>query len=177
MSAPFLGELRIMAFNFAPQGWALCNGQILPINQNIALFSLIGTFFGGNGVNLFQLPDLRGRVPVASGNYFTPGVAVGESAHTLTSAEVPTHGHNMQGTSSTGNTATPGPTTAVAAGQTHDGNSNVVVVDIYGTAPADRTFAQNALAPVGNNQPHENRQPYLALNICIALQGIFPSQN
>src|ERR1700760_13539 len=107
MSTPFMSEIRIMSFNFAPKGWALCNGQLLPINQNQALFSLLGTVYGGNGQTTFALPDVRGRVPLHVGSGFSLGERGGEYAHTLTTAEVPQHNHQAQGSSTAGNTDIP----------------------------------------------------------------------
>ena len=167
MAEPFLSEIRIMSFNFAPKGWALCNGQLLPINQNQALFSLLGTTFGGDGRVNFALPNLQSKVPIHAGGGFTLGQAGGEQNHTLTSAEMPTHTHALQATSSNGSAIIP--TGNLLAGGTpqpyhaQDGN---------GTAmnPA-------SVANVGGSQAHQNMQPYLALNFSIALQGIFPSPN
>ena len=166
MGTPYLGEVKIVAFNFAPKGWALCNGQFLPINQNQALFSLLGTMYGGNGQTTFALPDLRGRTPIHQSNNYTQGQAGGEVAHTLSISELPTHTHVLNGTSTAGTGLIPvGNLLATGATQLY--------------APPGTLAAMNA-ASVGNtggSQPHENRQPWLTLNIIIALQGIFPSRN
>jgi microcystin-dependent protein len=166
MGTPYLGELKIVAFNFAPKGWALCNGQFLPINQNQALFSLLGTMYGGNGQTTFALPDLRGRTPIHVGNGNTQGQAGGEVAHTVSIAEMPTHTHVLNGTSTAGTAPIP-LTNLLGTGATQ----------LY--SPPANPAAMN-VASVGNtggSQPHENRQPYSVLNFAIALQGIFPSQN
>lgn len=165
MSEPFLSEIRIMSFVFAPKGWALCNGQLLPINQNQALFSLLGTTFGGDGRVNFALPDYRGRVPIHVGGSHTLGERGGETAHTLSVAELPFHSHVEQAT--TANADTPVAT----------GNLLATVANTY-TPPGNVTAMDpSTLAPVGNNQPHLNMQPFLTLSFCIALQGIFPSPN
>jgi microcystin-dependent protein len=166
MSTPFLGQVSIFAFNFAPKGWALCNGQILSISQNQALFALLGTQYGGNGQTNFALPNLQGNVAMMFGNGFTQGQVGGEMNHTLIAAEIPAHKHPAN-YSATAASLTPG-----GGLWAPDPNGNV-------------TFASSAtevLAPqaIGNNsggQPHPNTQPYLVVNFCIALQGIFPSRN
>jgi microcystin-dependent protein len=163
MAEPFLSEIRIMSFVFAPKGWALCNGQLLPINQNQALFSLLGTTFGGDGRVNFALPDLRGRTPIHVGSGHTLGERGGEQAHTLSIAEIPTHTHVLNGTSNTGNALIP--------------TGNLLA---KANLPAYRTPDNLvAMAPsvtnVGGSQAHLNMQPFLTLNFCIALQGIFPS--
>ena len=165
MAEPFMGEIRIVSFNFAPKGWALCNGQLLPINQNQALFSLLGTVYGGNGQTTFGLPNLQSRVPIHVGSGFTLGQPGGESAHTLTNTELPTHTHALMAQPATG-TQLP----AVAAFLAQASN-------VY--RAADNLTALNAASVdnAGGSQPHTNMQPYLALNFCIALQGVFPSQN
>lgn len=167
MAEPFLSELRLFSFGFAPKGWALCNGQLLPINQNQALFALLGTTYGGNGQTNFALPNLRGRVPIHFGDGFTLGQTAGEDAHTLTISEMPTHQHFLQAT-------TADPTTNIPNGTLL---SSSAPNDFY-TGPADFTAAvASSVSNVGGSQPHENRQPFLTLSWCIALQGIFPSQN
>jgi microcystin-dependent protein len=179
MSTPFLSEIRIMSFNFAPKGWAACNGQLLPINQNQALFSLLGTTYGGNGQTNFALPNLQGRVPASMGSNFVLGQRGGEENHTLIVSELPQHIHSMQVSNTTalqnatGRTpAGHSPAQAVAA------TNPISAVNIYGTGTSSETFdIANAISKVGGSQPHENRQPFLVLNCCIALQGIFPSQN
>jgi microcystin-dependent protein len=163
MAEPFLSEIRIMSFVFAPKGWALCNGQLLPINQNQALFSLLGTTFGGDGRVNFALPDLRGRVPIHVGAAHTLGERGGESAHTLSIAELPTHTHVAQGST------TPGGQTAA---------SNVLSTtgaNTYGPATNLVAMGAGMVTNTGGSQAHLNMQPFLTLNFSIALQGIFPS--
>ena len=168
MAEPFLSELRLFSFSFPPKGWAFCNGQLLPINQNQALFALLGTTYGGNGQTNFALPDLRGRVPIHFGSGFTLGQAAGEQAHTLTINELPGHQHFLQATSAAATINIPDNTTLLSSSAPND---------LY-TGPADLTpLAAGAVSNVGGSQPHENRQPFLTLSWCIALQGIFPSQN
>jgi microcystin-dependent protein len=168
MSTPFLGELRIISFNFAPKGWALCNGQFMPINQNQALFSILGTTYGGNGQTTFALPDLRGRVPIHMGAGFDLGQKGGQEFHTLTQSEMPQHLHFAQG--STANSTTNVPASNLMFG-------NTAPNDLY-TGPAALTaMIPQTITNVGGSQPHENRQPFLTMNIMIALQGIFPSRN
>jgi microcystin-dependent protein len=165
MSTPFLSEIRIFSFNFAPRGWAMCNGQFLPIAQNQALFALLGTTYGGNGQTTFALPDLRGRVPIHFGSGFTLGQAAGEQAHTITISEMPTHNHPAQASLSPGDTVIPtGGVLGELAGQ-------------YGPPSSLTTLEPTSITNVGGSQPHTNMEPFLVLNICIALQGIFPSQN
>ena len=166
MAEPFLSEIRLFSFNFPPKGWAFCNGQFLPINQNQALFSLLGTTYGGNGQTTFALPNLRGRVPIHEGNGHTLGEAAGASAVTITQQTMPQHLHFVQANSQAGSTPIPtGNTFARVVGQIYTGPSQLTTV-----APA-------SLTNVGGSQPHTNMMPYLTLNFCIALQGIFPSQN
>jgi microcystin-dependent protein len=166
MSEPFLGEVKIISWNFAPKGWAFCNGQLLPINQNQALFSILGTTYGGDGRVTFALPDLRGRTPVHVGNGVALGERAGEEAHTLIMSEMPTHTHTLQ--ASTLPATLGDPTNSV-----------------WGTSAGEARFSgavsgvmsPSATSAVGGSQPHENRQPFLVVNFIIALQGIFPSQN
>jgi len=166
MAEPFLSEIRIMSFGFPPKGWATCDGQLLPINQNQALFSLLGTTYGGDGRVNFGLPNLQGRVPIHMGSSHTLGERGGEQGHTLSISEIPTHTHALNGTSTTG-------TLVIAAG------------NLLGTTPSQEYQAPDSnLAPmlpasianVGGSQAHLNMQPFLVLNFSIALQGIFPSQ-
>jgi microcystin-dependent protein len=168
MSTPFLGEVKMVSFNFAPKGWALCNGQFLPINQNQALFSLFGTMYGGNGQTTFALPDLRDRTALHVGTGFTQGQAGGEAAHTLNISEMPAHTHGMNGSSTIASQVVPtGGLLGVNA-----------VDDIFATTlgtPA--VLSPGAVTNVGGSQAHSNLQPYLTLNFCVALQGIFPSRN
>jgi microcystin-dependent protein len=165
MSEPFLSEIKIMSFGFAPRGWALCNGQLLPINQNQALFSLLGTTYGGDGRTTFALPDLRGRTPIHEGNGHTFGERAGEEAHTLSIAEMPAHVHAANGTNTNG-------TAIVPTGNLAAGSPN----QLY-AAPQNLTpLNAGTLANVGGSQAHANMQPFLTLSFCIALVGIFPSQ-
>jgi microcystin-dependent protein len=166
MGTPFLGEIKIVGFDFAPKGWAQCNGQLLPINQNQALFSLLGTMYGGNGQTNFALPDFRGRVPIHQGNGGNVGTKGGQEFHTLTIAEMPAHNHFVQATSSN-------QTTNVPAG-------NLLAslnVPQYNPLTQLTTLHPSTISNTGGSQPHENRQPYLVLLFVIALQGVFPSPN
>ena len=165
MAEPFLAEIRIMSFVFPPRGWALCDGQLLAINQNQALFSLLGTTFGGDGRVNFALPDLRARAPMHVGSGHTLGERAGEQAHTLAIAEIPTHAHTVQGSSA--NADTP-----VAAGNVLAAANNV-----YASPTSAVALQPTTLASVGGSQAHLNMQPFLTLSFCIALQGIFPSPN
>lgn len=165
MAEPFLSEIRLMSFVFAPRGWALCNGQLLPINQNQALFSLLGTTYGGDGRVNFALPDLRGRTPFSFGNSHVLGERGGAVTHTLTGMEIPAHTHQLTAYKGAASTAVPGPTT-IPAGQS---------ANPYGKNAA--LLVGPATSNIGGSQAHENRQPYLTLSYCIALQGIFPSPN
>ncbi len=166
MAEPFLSEIRIMSFVFAPRGWALCNGQLLPINQNQALFSLLGTTFGGDGRVNFGLPDLRGRTPIHVGSGHTLGERGGEQAHTLSIAELPTHTHVLNATSNQATTSTSG--TGVMLSKSTGAN-------LYAADTNLQAMAAGAITPVGGSQAHLNMQPFLILSFCIALQGIFPS--
>lgn len=167
MSQPFLSEIKIMSFNFPPKGWAFCNGQLMPINQNQALFSLLGTTYGGDGRVNFGLPNLQGNVPIHMGSGHTLGERGGEQAHTLSISELPTHVHSAVAASTTG--TQPIPTNGFLAQESRKP---------YG-APDNNLVALNpaSIGNVGGSQPHLNMQPFLTLNFCIALQGIFPSQN
>jgi microcystin-dependent protein len=161
-----MGEIKLVSFNFAPKGWALCNGQFLPINQNQALFSLLGTMYGGNGQTTFALPNLQGRVPVhADGSSFVVGQAAGESSHTLTASELATHTHPVIATTGAG-------TTNIPTGNQFAGGGN-----LYAAVANPVALIPSAVSNLGGSQAHENRQPYLALTFCIALNGVFPSQN
>jgi microcystin-dependent protein len=171
MTEPFLGEIRLFPYNFAPRGWAFCQGQILSIAQNTALFSLLGTTYGGNGQTTFALPDLRGRVPVSSGqgpglSFYTLGEEAGVESVTLSQQQMPQHNHQVQVNNAGSATGRP---SGAYPGQT-SGNA-------YAPSTDGTTFAPQAISNSGGSQPHENRQPYLALNYCIALEGIFPSRN
>ena len=168
MAEPFLSEIRMFSFGFAPKGWALCDGQLLPINQNQGLFSLLGTTYGGDGRVNFALPNLQGRVPIHMGSGHTLGERGGEQAHTLSISELPTHTHVMTASSTTDTTnGTPVPTSnllAAAQGQ------------IYTPPAALTSLLPGTVANVGGSQAHLNMQPFLVINFSIALQGIFPSQ-
>lgn len=168
MSEPFLGEVKIVSFAFAPRGWAACDGQLLPINQNQALFALLGTMYGGNGQTTFALPDLRGKVPMhmSSSPNHTQGETAGSTAVTLNIQSMPMHAHQAIGTQSSG--TTPIPTGMVL------GNANL---NAYSSAGPLVAIPVETLDSVGGSQPHNNMSPYLALNFCIALVGIFPSRN
>jgi microcystin-dependent protein len=168
MAEPFLSEIRIMSFVFAPKGWALCNGQLLPINQNQPLFSLLGTTFGGDGRVNFALPNLQGRVPIHVGSGHSLGERGGEQAHTVSIAELPTHTHAENATTAT--STTNNPTSSVMLSQSTASN-------LYAAASNLQAMAPNAVANVGGSQAHLNMQPFLTLSFCIALQGIFPSPN
>ena len=167
MAEPFLGEIRLFSFNSAPSGWAHCNGQLLPILQNQALFSILGTMYGGNGSTNFALPNLQGRVPIhVQDQAHTQGESAGANTVTLGIQQLPTHIHVVQGNSQTGDTNSPtGNTFADAVGQIYIEEGNL------------DTMQPATLTSVGGSQPHENRMPYLAVNFCIALQGIFPARN
>jgi len=167
MATPFLSEIKIVSFNFPPKGWALANGQTLAINQNQALFSLLGTTYGGNGTQTFQLPNLQASVPIHMGNGFSLGQSGGEANHTLITAELPSHTHTASCSKNVGNQASPAGFLWAA-----DGDGNLP----YSTS-GGAVMAAGAIAPAGSGQPHNNMAPYLALNYIIALTGIFPSQN
>lgn len=166
MAEPFLSEIRIMSFVFAPKGWALCNGQLLPINQNQGLFSLLGTTFGGDGRVNFALPDLRERVPIHVGSGHTLGERGGEQAHTLSISELPQHVHLLQASGANATTAVPGNGVLPATS---------VNYEAYRAPSALVSLDAGSVANVGGSQAHLNMQPFLTLSFCIALQGIFPS--
>jgi len=175
MSTPFLAEIKIISWNFPPKGWAFCNGQLLPINQNQALFSLLGTTFGGNGQTTFALPDFRGRSPYHVGPSMLLGQAGGEAAHTLNISEMPTHTHSPNASNTSGNLPFPAALSPVV-------QHNIWAISTqnpYTGAPGTNLTSMNAgcISNTGGSQPHENRQPYTVLNFIIALQGIFPSRN
>jgi microcystin-dependent protein len=165
MSDPFLGDIKVVAFGFAPRGWAPCNGQLLPIQQYTALFSLLGTSYGGNGQTNFALPNLQGRVPLHAGDVYTPGAQGGEARHTLTVAEVPAHTHPVQGDGVPG--TLPSPSGTVLAGSAKAA---------YGST-FDTTMNPLAAGTAGNSQPHQNMPPFLVMNFIICLSGIFPVRN
>jgi len=168
MSEPFLGEIRIFGFGFAPRGWALCAGQLMPISQNAALFSILGTTYGGNGTTNFALPDLRSRVPLHFGNGFVEGEIGGEEGHTLVSNEIPSHSHFVNASRVTGNSNVP-------TGNFLAQSSRFALYSA--TLSTQTALNPAAVAPNSGNQPHLNLQPYLVLNFCIALVGIFPTRN
>ena len=164
MGTPYLGEMRVFSFNFAPKGWAMCNGQLLPINQNQALFSILGTTYGGNGQTTFALPNLQGRTPVHAGNGIVLGQSAGEMAHTINIQELPAHTHTAFGSSTLANQGAP--------------TGNVWATGNAAYSPTPNTVMNpQCISTVGGTQPHDNQSPYLTLNVCIALQGIFPSRN
>jgi microcystin-dependent protein len=166
MSTPFMAELRWISFNFAPKGWALANGQLMQINQNQALFALLGTTYGGNGQTTFALPDVRSRVVVGRGsNFSTLGERGGEEFHTITQSEMPQHNHFVGQSDANGGTSNPA------------GNLFGQFLNGYRSYDNLTTMLPATITNTGGSQPHENRQPYLVINCIIALQGIFPSQN
>ena len=168
MAEPFLSEIRIFSFNFAPKGWATCNGQLLPINQNQGLFSLLGTTFGGDGRVNFALPDLRDRTPIHVGSGHSVGERGGEQAHTLSISELPEHAHVAMASSAVNNAIPPTPTNNILADS---------APALAYNSPSNLTaMVASTLANTGGSQAHSNVQPFLSLNFCIALQGIFPSQ-
>jgi microcystin-dependent protein len=164
MSDPYLGEMRIFSFNFAPEGWAQCNGQLLAINQYQALFAILGTTYGGNGTSNFALPNLQGRLPLHQGNNIVLGQSGGEAAHTLIVSEIPEHFHIP-------NASDAPPSAGSLAGNVWAAGNGAFA------ATANTSMSPAGLANTGGSQPHENRSPFLTLNVCIALAGIFPSQN
>jgi len=165
MATAYLGEIRVFSFGFAPRGWALCNGQLLPISQNQALFSLLGTQYGGDGIRTFQLPNLQASMPIHAGNGFVQGSIGGQPTHTLTTLEMPAHSHIAQGVT----------TQATLAGAT--GATWAMSAQSPYTTTPNTSLAPGALETAGGSQPHDNMPPYLTLNFCIALQGNFPSRN
>jgi microcystin-dependent protein len=168
MSSPFLGEIKVTAFNFAPKNWVQCNGQLLPINQNQALFSLLGTTYGGDGRVNFGLPDLRSRVAIHMGSGFVLGQVTGQETHTLTTGEMPAHTHPATVDGAVGDGTAFNPNGAYPA--------NAAPTQLYSSS-ASTTMNAAMVTTAGGSQAHENRQPYLVLEFIIAIQGIFPSQN
>ena len=161
---PYLSEIRIFSFNFPPQGWAFCNGQLLPINQNQALFSLLGTTYGGDGQVNFALPDLRGRAPIHHGSSFNLGQRGGEEAHTITMSEMAAHTHQTRASANNATVAPP----------TNNFWASNTGFTPYG-ATGNVAMSPTCISNVGGSQPHDNKSPLLVLNFCIALQGAFPS--
>ena len=171
MAEPFLGEVKLMGFDFPPRGWSLCGGQLLPINQNQSLYSLLGTTFGGDGRTTFALPDLRDRTPIHVGNGHTLGQRGGEQTHILSVAEIPSHTHQLNATNDSSDQAAP--TDALLA------TTGASVGTIYSGNPLSLNTSLNAaaIANAGGGQAHQNMQPYLVISFCIALQGLYPSRN
>jgi microcystin-dependent protein len=172
MAEPFLGEIRIFSFNCAPQGWAMCNGQFLLINQNQALFSLLGTTYGGNGQTTFALPNLQGRAPNHFGNAHVLGEQGGQVVNTLTMSQMPQHVHLLSNNVAVVD-ANINATQGAPTGNFWANNGKLH----YSTSPGNAVMHPSAVTNVGGSQPHNNMQPYLVLNFCIALIGIFPSRN
>ena len=170
---PFVAEIRIFPFNFPPRGWAFCIGQVMPISQNTALFALLGTTYGGDGKSTFGLPDLKDRAPMHPGQQGLSDHVLGEKAGsetvTLLQSEIPAHSHALRASIEPGDNRLPAPALALA--------TSTGAFAYVGGSPATVAMAPQALAPAGGSQPHNNMQPYLTLNYCIALVGIFPSQN
>jgi microcystin-dependent protein len=169
MGEPYIGEIRMFGGNYAPVGWALCNGQLLPISEYDALFTLIGTTYGGDGTETFALPDLRGRIPVHEGAGYVLGEVGGAEQITLSVSQVPPHNHPLLG--STDNATTTSPTGNVP------GTSAEVTVFPYGTDNPPTTLATQSITAVGGSQPHDNFQPYLCVNFIVSLFGVYPTQN
>lgn len=172
MSSPFISEIRMVGFNFAPRGWAFCNGQLMPLSQNTALFSLLGTTYGGNGTSNFALPDLQGSAPMYFGqgpglSAYSQGETSGVENVTLLTTEMPAHNHNIQVVGD------------LATSSGLPGTSNIAIANIptYNAGPPTVQMQALSTSPVGGSLPHNNMQPYLAVNFVIALQGIFPARN
>ena len=168
MSDYFMGEIRLMSFDFAPRGWALCNGQLLPINQNQALFALLGTNFGGNGQTNFALPNMQGRVPMHVGNFHSLGESAGAESVTISHNTMPLHTHFAQARGVDGTAAIPSSSDVLA---------NSAGFEAYRAPTSLIAMHGNTIASVGGSQPHENRQPFLVMSYCIALEGEFPTQS
>ncbi len=168
MSEPFIGEIKIVAFGFAPRSYAKCDGQLLPINQNQALFSILGTTYGGNGQTTFALPDMRGRVPVHTGNQTVLGQRLGEENHTLNTSELPTHTHQLNASNQAASQSSP-------VGNYRSTSSDIPTYSA--AAAANTAMVGSEVTNTGGSQPHNNMQPYTVMNVIIALQGIFPSRS
>jgi microcystin-dependent protein len=166
MSDPYIAEIKLISFNFAPRGWAFCNGQLLPISQNQALFSLIGTTYGGDGRTTFALPNLQGRVPIHVGGGFLLGESAGEQAHTLVSGELPQHTHRVSASTADASVSSPAGARAARAATTN-----------FASPGTPALLDPTAFGAIGGGQPHDNMSPYLVLNFVIALVGIFPSRS
>jgi microcystin-dependent protein len=177
MSTPFMGQVEIFSFNFAPKGWTLCNGQLLPINQNQALFSLLGTMYGGNGQTTFGLPDLRSRIPVSMGPQNIIGTAAGTESVTLNTSTMAAHNHfvGVDSTSGPANSPTTAEVFGVSSGTSNTGQQ--LSINMYSKSNPGTALDPRTISNTGGGQAHTNIQPYLTLNFSIALQGIFPSQN
>jgi microcystin-dependent protein len=172
VGTPYIGEIRMFAGNFAPVGWEICQGQLLPISENDALFTLIGTTYGGDGENTFALPDLRGRLPVHQSNEYVMGQTFGVESVTLTTSQIPAHNHPLAGNSN--------PTAGVVTATSTVPSGNVMGKTsrpIYSSSTSTAAMAEQAISAVGGSQPHDNLQPYLCINFIISLYGVFPSQS
>jgi microcystin-dependent protein len=182
MAQPFVGQIALFPYTFAPKGWAFCAGQLLPISQNTALFSLLGTMYGGDGKSNFALPDLQGRVPIGVGqgpglSSYIQGEEAGTETVSLLSTEIPSHNHSLVATTDVGTTAT-GAGNQLAAAQAGSAHTGLTKGNIYSTAaPNDNLAPGSAISIAGSSLPHNNLQPYLVLQYCVALQGIFPARN
>ena len=177
MSTPFMGQIEIFSFNYAPKGWTECNGQLLPINQNQALFSLLGTMYGGNGQTTFALPDLRSRIPVSMGPQNVIGTQAGQEAHTVTISEMPAHNHMVGVDSTAGAANSPKNTEVLGVSSGTSNTGQQLSINTYSKSNPGTSLDPRTIGNTGGSQAHANLQPYLTLNFCIALQGIFPSQN
>jgi microcystin-dependent protein len=169
MAQPYVGEIRMFAGNFAPAGWQLCEGQLLPISENETLFNLIGTTYGGDGQSTFAMPDLRGRVPIHFGNGFTLADNGGVESVILTTQQIPAHSHAFLATANTATDSTPAAMVPAASASAS--------ASPYGEDAPRSTLSLSSITPIGGNQPHDNFQPYLCINFIISLFGIFPSQS
>jgi microcystin-dependent protein len=179
MAEPYLGQIEMFGFSFAPKNWALCNGQLMSIAQNQTLFSLLGTVYGGDGITTFKLPELRGRVPLGFNGAHPLGQSAGEPAHTLSSAEIPAHQHFLRadGVTTTGITNTPANNLSLGRSSGVDNTGKAFNLTIYSTGTGGTALAPGALGPGGGNAAHDNMMPYTVVNFCISLAGIYPSQN